>query len=71
MADPLVLTVEEAAELLRVSRSAAYAAIQRGELPAVHIGRTIRVPRGRLLALIREETSAAPLLSDEPEGGAG
>jgi excisionase family DNA binding protein len=48
----LVLTVEEAAALLRISRTAAYDAAKRGELPAVRIGRTLRVPRHALLALL-------------------
>lgn len=49
---PAVLTVEEAAAILRVSRSAAYAAAAAGQLPAVRIGRTLRVPRQALEALL-------------------
>jgi excisionase family DNA binding protein len=49
---PLVLTVEEAAKALRISRGAAYEGVRCGEIPAVHIGRCIRIPRSRLLALI-------------------
>lgn len=41
-----MLTVEEAAHLLRISRSAAYALAKRGELPGVlRLGRTLRVSR--------------------------
>jgi excisionase family DNA binding protein len=51
---PLVLTVEEAAEALRISRGSAYEAVRTGDLPHVRIGRTIRVPRAALLALLGE-----------------
>jgi excisionase family DNA binding protein len=51
--DCVVLTVEEAAKLLRIGRSAAYEAVRRGELPALHFGRTIRVPRESIEAMIR------------------
>jgi excisionase family DNA binding protein len=39
------LTVEEAARLLGVSRSTAYLAVRRGELPVIRIGRRCVVPR--------------------------
>jgi len=50
--DPHVLTVEEAADFLRVGRSAAYEAVRRGEIPSVRIGRSIRIPRHRLEEMI-------------------
>lgn len=49
---PLVLTVPEAAALLRIGRSAAYEACRCGDIPSVRLGRKIRVPRAALLALI-------------------
>jgi excisionase family DNA binding protein len=48
---PLFLTVEETAALLRKGRTATYAAIERGQIPSVRFGRTLRVPRDALLAL--------------------
>lgn len=48
---PLFLTVEETAALLRKGRTATYAAIERGQIPSVRVGRTLRVPRDALLAL--------------------
>ena len=51
---PLVLTVEETAKLLRIGRSAAYDAARRGEIPAVRIGRSLRVPRHALEAMLAE-----------------
>ena len=41
----LLLTVSEAAQVLRISRNLAYELVARGELPAVRLGRVIRVPR--------------------------
>lgn len=52
MTQPLVLTVEEAAEALRIGRTAAYEAARRGDLPTVRIGRSLRVPRHQLEALL-------------------
>lgn len=48
----LVLTVEEAAELLGISRGLAYELVRRRQLPAIRLGRRLVVPRRRLLALI-------------------
>lgn len=41
----LTYTVEEVADLLGVSRSAAYAAAARGELPTIRIGRRVLIKR--------------------------
>jgi excisionase family DNA binding protein len=48
----LVLTVDEAAYLLHISRSLAYELIARGELPALRLGRRIVVPRVMLEELL-------------------
>jgi excisionase family DNA binding protein len=47
-----VLTVDEAAVLLRVSRNTAYEAVKRGEIPAVKIGRRLLIPRAALERLL-------------------
>lgn len=52
---PLLLTVDEAAGVLRIGRNGAYAAVANGSLPSVRIGRTIRVPRDALAVLLRRE----------------
>ena len=56
---PLVLSVEEAASVLRIGRSAAYEQARiyraiggRAGLPVVAIGRSLRVPRAALLELL-------------------
>jgi excisionase family DNA binding protein len=38
-----LLKADEVAELLSVSRSFAYALMQSGQLPTVHLGRSVRV----------------------------
>ena len=40
-----VLKVGEAAKILRISRDAAYAAVHRGELPSIRIGKRVLIPR--------------------------
>jgi excisionase family DNA binding protein len=52
---PQVLTVEEVADLMRVDRKTAYAAIAEGEVPGVRrIGRCIRVSRDVLLRWLEQ-----------------
>jgi excisionase family DNA binding protein len=41
----LVLTVNEAAYLLNISRAFAYELVARGDLPAIRFGRRIVIPR--------------------------
>jgi excisionase family DNA binding protein len=47
-----VLTVREAAAILRVGRNQLYQAVARGQLGAIRIGRSIRIPRQALLDLL-------------------
>ena len=47
-----VLTVEEAAVILRLSRGTAYEAVRRGDIPTIRIGRRLLVPRARLMAML-------------------
>jgi excisionase family DNA binding protein len=60
---PVVLTVREAAAILRVGRNQLYQAVGRGELAAVRIGRSIRIPKQALVDLLTAASS--PPLSDE------
>jgi excisionase family DNA binding protein len=41
-----VFTIEEAGEILGISRGSAYSAARKGALPVISIGRLKRVPRG-------------------------
>jgi excisionase family DNA binding protein len=49
---PDVLTVKEVATILRVGRNQLYTAVARGELAAIRIGRTIRIPKSAVLHLL-------------------
>jgi excisionase family DNA binding protein len=48
MTDKLTLTVEEVAKALHVSRTLAFQAVHRGEIPSIRVGRRILVPRAAL-----------------------
>jgi excisionase family DNA binding protein len=53
-----VLTVAETAEVLRLGRSSVYKSIQRGEIPAIRIGRRILVVKTRLMQFLEMEEAA-------------
>lgn len=46
------ISVKEAGDILGIGRSAAYAAVRAGQIPALRIGRRLLVPVPRLLALL-------------------
>lgn len=46
------ISVEEAGRILGIGRKTAYEAVQRGEIPALRIGRRLLVPTHRLRALL-------------------
>lgn len=45
---PKVCTVEEAAKMLRISRSSAYEGVRTGQIPSLKIGKRILVPLAAL-----------------------
>lgn len=54
--------IEDAARVLGISRTSAYAAVRRGEIPAIRIGHRIVVPTAalrRMLGLDPEPTETA------------
>ncbi len=55
----LVLTVEEAAGLLRISRGLAYEMVRTGRLPSIRLGRRIVVPRPALHKLLQGDGQTA------------
>ncbi len=56
MSEPLLLRIPEAAKLLGVSRSKAYAMAAAGEIPTIHLGGAVRVPLEALRQFIADET---------------
>lgn len=63
---PLLLRVEEAARLLGLGRSKVFEMLGAGELPAVRIGRAVRISRAALERWVRERSSE-PNGNDAPE----
>lgn len=64
-AAPQFLTVNEVAEVMRVSKMTVYRLIHAGELPAIRVGKSFRVPKvavGQLLDIT---------WSDEEQTGSG
>lgn len=55
---PATLSVEQAAEVLGISRRSAYRAVERGDLPTLRLGRRLLVPTARLLAMLGVEQQA-------------
>lgn len=49
---PPTLTIEQAGELLGISRRSAYRAAATGQLPTLRLGRRLLVPTPRLLQLL-------------------
>jgi excisionase family DNA binding protein len=58
------LTVAEVAEVMRLSRMTVYRFVQRGDLPAVRVGRSYRVPADALDAYL----AASEVLGDDAAG---
>jgi excisionase family DNA binding protein len=54
--EPLLLTGNDIATLLRIGRSKAFAMMAKGELPVVRFGRSVRVPRQALYHWIESNT---------------
>ncbi|MDP2916929.1 MAG: helix-turn-helix domain-containing protein [Dehalococcoidia bacterium] len=48
----LTLTVEEAGRKLGISRGPMYAAVRRGEVPSIRVGKRILIPISALLRLL-------------------
>jgi hypothetical protein len=77
---PSLLTVEEAARVLRVGRTKAYAMAQewratggRSGLPVIDFGNVLRVPRCQLEALVGGSLTASAASNEvvDPEASAG
>ena len=62
----LLLTTEEAADLLRVGRTTIYALIKSGTLHPVHIGRSCRISRAELERYVRQLETPQPVPARSP-----
>ena len=59
MTEPLLLTVERAAELLSISRAALYPMVISGEIESITIGRSRRITRDAVLRFIEGRVTTA------------
>lgn len=61
MIAPIFLVPREVAEMLRTSRPAVYAMVERGQLPGVtRIGRRILIRRDALLDWLEQKSARSP-----------
>jgi len=56
--EPLLLRVTEVALVLGIGRTKVFALLAAGELPAVRLGRSVRIPREALERWVRERIEA-------------
>ena len=54
------ISVEEAGEILGLSRNSAYAAAKNGELSVIRLGRKLRVPRAAIEKMLGETIADPP-----------
>lgn len=58
---PVLLTVDDAAQLLRTTRKAVYVMIERGQLPGVtRLGRRVLLRSDRLLEWLDQNCASSP-----------
>ena len=53
-APPATITVVEAAKRLRIGRTQCYAAVRKGQLPVIKIGRRLLIPTAKLDRMLGE-----------------
>jgi excisionase family DNA binding protein len=63
MEEKLVFTVDEAAEILGISRPTAYQAVERGDIPSLRIGRRILIP----VSALKKRLETAAEAGNKPE----
>ncbi len=69
---PATIPVEQVAEVMGLSRSAAYDGVRRGEIPSLRVGRRIFIPVAKLLEILgattenQQKGEITAVLPDEP-----
>jgi excisionase family DNA binding protein len=66
-----LLTVEEVASVLRVSKMTVYRKVHSGELESVHFGRSFRVPAYAVERYLAAATGSSEPVSGSPPNEAG
>ncbi len=62
-ARPQYLTVAEVAETMRVSRMTVYRLVHSGDLPAIRVGKSFRVPEQALVQYLHDSATDVDRLS--------
>ena len=65
MDDSILITVREAARLLAIGTTLAHKMVSDGRLPYIRLGRTVRIPRASLYAMIESRTRYASTNHDQ------
>ncbi len=65
---PPTISVEQAGEVLGISRRSAYRAAANGSLPTLKLGRRLLVPTARLLSLLGMSSDDVHQTTAEPDG---
>jgi excisionase family DNA binding protein len=63
--DALLLTVKEAAALMRIGRDTTYSLVAQRRIPCVKLGKQIRIPRKALIAHLEKEALQQALEFDK------
>lgn len=66
---PRFMTVAEVADLMRVSKMTVYRLIQKGDIPAIRVGKSFRVPQVAVRQLI--DAGLADWSDDRSQGISG
>jgi len=56
--EALTVSVNQASKLLGLSRNATFAAVNRGDIYSIKIGRRLLIPKARLLAMIQGDQNS-------------
>lgn len=65
MVDELLLTAEDAAKILKISKYTLYELVKRGEIPARRIGRQLRFERDNIQRHLRGNAAGEPPVNDQ------
>lgn len=66
----MTITVEEAAEMLGISRTSAYLCASRQEIPTLRLGRRVLVPVARLMAMLEDQPPNLDASTDDDSDAA-
>jgi excisionase family DNA binding protein len=66
----VTITVEEAAEMLGISRTSAYLCAARHEIPTLRLGRRVLVPVARFMAMLEDQPPNLDASTDDDSDAA-